>query len=269
MESPASADSLVQAQLLICLVGALGILLILWLNGGRDANREPRSKKEARWAAVFAEESMTAALVLPADRALLSALAQKCEVALKSLLHDDLLDLSHRELDDRDAPAIGALLRANAALEELNLSHNALGDATVDALADAHATPSPLHAALRALDLSQNALRGEAAGEALARLLCRGGAALRRLNVAQNHLGDAGGAALARGVRDGGARLKKLVLARNALGDQAAYALGAALASNKTLGALSLWGNERISAAASAQLRAAWQRSGLLSLDDD
>ena len=71
---------------------------------------------------------MTAALVLPADRALLSALAQKCEVALKSLLHDDLLDLSHRELDDRDAPAIGALLRANAALEELNLSHNALGD---------------------------------------------------------------------------------------------------------------------------------------------
>ena len=45
--------------------------------------------------------------------------------------------------------------------------------------------------------------------------------------------------------------------------------LGAALASNKTLGALSLWGNERISAAASAQLRAAWQRNGLLSLDDD
>ena len=201
---------------------------------------------------------MTAALVLPADRALLSALAQKCEVALKALLHDDILDLSHRELDDRDAPALGALLRANAALEELVLSHNALGDATVDALADAHATPSPLHAALRALDLSQNALRGEAAGEALARLLCRGGAALRRLNVAQNHLGDAGGA-----------RLKKLVLARNALGDQAAYALGAALASNKTLGALSLWGNERISAAASAQLRAAWQRNGLLSLDDD
>ena len=266
MES--SADSLVQAQLIICLVGALGILLILWLNGGRDANREPRSKKDARWAAVFAED-FTAALVLPADGALLSALAQKCEVALKSLLHDDILDLSHRELGDRDAPALGALLRANAALEELVLSHNALGDATVDALADAHATPSPLHAALRALDLSQNALRGEAAGEALARLLCRGGAALRRLNVAQNHLGDAGGAALARGVRDGGARLKKLVLVRNALGDQAAYALGAALASNKTLGALSLWGNERISAAAAAQLRAAWQRSGLLSLDDD
>ena len=70
-------------------------------------------------------------------------------------------------------------------------------------------------------------------------------------------------------MRDGGARLKKLVLARNALGDQAAYALGAALASNKTLGALSLWGNERISAAAAAQLRAAWQRNGLLSLDDD
>ena len=45
--------------------------------------------------------------------------------------------------------------------------------------------------------------------------------------------------------------------------------LGAALASNKTLGALSLWGNERISAAAAAQLRAAWQRNGLLSLDDD
>ena len=151
MES--SADSLVQAQLIICLVGALGILLILWLNGGREANREPRSKKDARWAAVFAEESMTAALVLPADRALLSALAQKCEVALKSLLHDDILELSHRELDDRDAPAIGALLRANAALEELVLSHNALGDATVDALADARATPSPLHAALRALDL--------------------------------------------------------------------------------------------------------------------
>ena len=99
MESSAVNDSsLVQAQLLICLVGALAILGILWLNGGRDANREPRSKKEARWAAVFAEESMTAALVLPADRALLSALAQKCEVALKSLLHDDLLDLSHREL---------------------------------------------------------------------------------------------------------------------------------------------------------------------------
>ena len=34
--------------ILICLVGALGILFILWLNGGRDANREPRSKKEAR-----------------------------------------------------------------------------------------------------------------------------------------------------------------------------------------------------------------------------
>ena len=31
------------------------------------------------------------------------------------------------------------------------------------------------------------------------------------------------------------------VLTRNTLGDQAAYALGAALASNKTLGALSLY----------------------------
>ena len=66
-----------QAQLLICLVGALAILGILWLNGGRDANREPRSKG-ARWAAVFAEESTQAALF--ARRPLLSARAQKCQL---------------------------------------------------------------------------------------------------------------------------------------------------------------------------------------------
>ena len=210
---------------------------------------------------MLAEESKIGT-VLPADRALLSALAS--EVALTSLLHDDDLE-PHRELDDRDAPAT-ARYKANAALEDVLAQRAGRCDGRRACRRARHAVAAARGAACPRPLTKRAARRG--GGEALARLLCRGGAALRRLNVAQTTRRRWRRRAR-RGVRDGGARLKKLVLARNALGDQAAYALGAALASNKTLGALSLWGNERISAAASAQLRAAWQRNGLLSLDDD
>ena len=64
--------------------------------------------------------------------------------------------------------------------------------------------------------------------------------------------------------------LQRLSLPRCELSDEAVYALGAALNLNTSLKALSLWGNPRVTTAASTQLRAAWgAKRGTLTLDDD
>lgn len=116
------------------------------------------------------------------DAARLTALSQKVSVGVRTLHTAETLDLSHQELDDRDAPGLAALVNSNPGLRVVDLSHNALGATALHAIAAAlaaraapasskkkdderSAPPTPI--ALRVVNVSYNGLVGAEGGEVL------------------------------------------------------------------------------------------------------
>lgn len=266
MEVPVMATNsswLLGSQSSLLLIGVfLLYLFIYWSSGGRQSFYERTEAKEERWRNVFEVCGVDATEDIAGVR-VASRLAQKCDKPLTSLLHDSVLDFSSSELDDSDAEALGTLLQINPRLEVLELAHNRCGPSCVAAIASAKP------AALRKLDLSDNALAGEEAGEAL-RTLVLSCPALAQLSLSMNRLGDEGTVKLAAAIRAADSAVSSLALSGNSIGDEGALALGAAIQLNARLSTLAATRNPGVSPTALVALRAAWgNRKGHLFLDDD
>lgn len=253
------------------LVGILGILAYVWLywrSGGREAFNESAEDKQARWSSLFQnvdDSDVARELVHPSDKPEIMRLSQKCGMALRALLNESELDLSHKALDDSDGFGLAALLRSHPTLEQLDLSHNELSSTAIIAMTKA----GPKAAQLASINVMHNSLSDESAGVALGEFACEC-PALRELHAGQNFLRDGGGRAIAAALREPTCELRRLTLPQCHLGDETAYALGAALQVCTMLQRLSLWGNPRMTAAAQKQLRKAWgEDRGPLVLDDD
>lgn len=256
----------VEISLLVGLLGIAVYVWIFWRSGGREAYNESKEDKQARWSSLFQNlDDSGSELVQPSDKPAILRLSQKCGMTLRALLTDTALDLSHKALDDSDGFGLASLLRSHPTLEQLDLSHNELGNTAIIVLTKA----GPKAGKLTSINLMHNSLSDESAGVALGELVCQC-PALLELHAGQNYLRDGGGRAIAAALRGEACGLQRLTLPQCHLGDETAYALGAALQVCTSLTRLSLLGNPHTTGAAQKQLRKAWgEDRGHLVLDDD
>lgn len=148
------------------------------------------------------------------------------------------LDLSHIQISDPEAKALGGALKVNKTLTHLTLFNNQISSAGAQALGEALLK---VNKALTYLDMSKNQIRDDGAqalGEAL-----KGNKTLRSLYLLGSGIGDAEAQALVEGLQNN-KTLTFLNLLANSIGDAGAQAIGDALKINKTLTFLDLHGNQ-------------------------
>ena len=135
------------------------------------------------------------------------------------------------------AKALAEALKWNTTLEELDLSHNEIGNIGTEALTQAIG----LNTTLKKLVLSENNV-GVVETKALAEAL-NSNTILEELDLSENEIESIGTEALAQAIGSN-TTLKKLVLSNNFVGDVGTKALAEALNSNTILEELDLLGNE-------------------------
>ena len=143
------------------------------------------------------------------------------------------LDLSRNEIGDEGACELAKMLQANTALKELNLSGNRIGDEGACELAKM----LQANTALKELNLSRNGIGDEGACE-LAKML-QANTALKELGLSGNEIGDEGACALAKMLQANTA-LKELNLSGNGIGGEGACELAKMLQANTALKELNL-----------------------------
>ena len=154
-------------------------------------------------------------LARAAPDALAALLAVK-RCALRELL------LSHNQIGELGADALGGALGANASLETLDLSSNPLGDSGLVVLASRLGGNGAL------TDLRLSNVQCDDAGAAALGHALGSNRTIRSLDISSNPIGDAGARALAKGLEDNVA-LVVLDLRATLLADQGAIAVVDAL----------------------------------------
>eukprot|EP00980_Cylindrotheca_fusiformis_P013912 scaffold3618_cov129-Cylindrotheca_fusiformis.AAC.12 len=153
------------------------------------------------------------------------------------------LTLKMNGIGTEGAKIISKGLVTSQHLRALNLQCNEIDDDGVEALMTAL---SAEHSALEELDLSANAIR-DIGATAIARSLHK--TKLKRLFLNHNFIGDEGIEHIAKKALDGRAganKLQELSACSNFIGDKSVTCLSDALRSNQTLHRLMLTGNKRI-----------------------
>jgi Ran GTPase-activating protein (RanGAP) involved in mRNA processing and transport len=156
-----------------------------------------------------------------------------CEgLARNPLSRINTLDVEFKDIGDPGATAIGAMLRSNRSILELNLARNHISAVGFDALvAGIRAT-----SILRVLDMSENAIQ---AAPSLSQWLKESSCSLQILVMDKNSLIGDGAAVLCEALSTN-MSLKELNLSMCQLSEAAWIALGNALATNTTLRKLNL-----------------------------
>eukprot|EP00743_Colponemidia_sp_Colp-15_P012166 GILK01013753.1.p1 GENE.GILK01013753.1~~GILK01013753.1.p1 ORF type:complete len:965 (-),score=229.59 GILK01013753.1:164-3058(-) len=145
------------------------------------------------------------------------------------------LDLSNQKIGDKGVASLAAALQVNACLRVLRLAHNAIADTGATALGTALGT----NETLSELDLSHNNISASGA-EVIAAGLDEN-SALRVLNLSHNRLGSLGATAIASTITSN-TSLIDLSIADNGIGEEGCTALADALKLNQGLIRLNLQG---------------------------
>eukprot|EP00742_Colponemidia_sp_Colp-10_P010808 GILJ01011911.1.p1 GENE.GILJ01011911.1~~GILJ01011911.1.p1 ORF type:complete len:978 (-),score=187.73 GILJ01011911.1:63-2954(-) len=149
------------------------------------------------------------------------------------------LDLSNQKIGDKGVASLAAALQVNACLRVLRLSHNCIADTGATALGTALGT----NETLSELDLSYNNISASGA-EVIAAGLDEN-SALRVLNLSHNRLGSLGAAAIAATLSNN-TSLMDLSMTDNAIGEDGCTALADALKLNQGLIRLNLQGLQEL-----------------------